>query len=150
MTTEGDAAHDIMAQLDRLAPPQGAIEQPESDASKGLPDSYGTGWSLRLRLLAIVIGLLLPLVVLIIVQGVDRARREIADSRVRLAQTASTAAGPEQNILGVRREQILHRALANMGDVRHAMRRSAATISPRRCMGFPSSPTSRVSTRTER
>ena len=71
-----------------------------------------------MRLLAIVIGLLLPLVVLIIVQGIDRARREIVDSRVRLAQTASTAAGPEQNILASA-EQIL-RALANMGDVRQA------------------------------
>ncbi len=59
---------------------------------------------------------MLPLVVLIVVQGVDRAHREIADTRERLAQTARSAATPEQNILGAA-EQIL-RALANMGDVR--------------------------------
>jgi RNA polymerase sigma-70 factor (ECF subfamily) len=32
--TEGDAAHDIMAQLDRLAPPQGITEQPKRRIKK--------------------------------------------------------------------------------------------------------------------
>ncbi len=61
---------------------------------------------------------MLPLVALIIVQGIDRARRETADTRQELAQTARAAATPEQNILGSA-EQIL-RALANMDDVRAA------------------------------
>jgi len=62
----------------------------------------------------------LPLVALIVVQGVDRARREMADTRRQLAATASSAAAPDQNILGSA-EQIL-RALANMSDVRDASR----------------------------
>jgi two-component sensor histidine kinase len=99
-------------------PRSGIRTKTQSDASRSLPASDSGGWSLRLRLLAIVIGLLLPLVVLIIVQGLDRARREVADTREHLAQTARAAATPEQNILGAG-EQIL-RALANMSDVRNA------------------------------
>ncbi|HEY2069752.1 MAG TPA: sensor histidine kinase [Rhizomicrobium sp.] len=61
---------------------------------------------------------LLPIVVLSVLQGVDRVRHEIAETRARLSETARAAATPEQNILGSG-EQIL-RALANMGDVRNA------------------------------
>ncbi|HEY1630247.1 MAG TPA: sensor histidine kinase [Rhizomicrobium sp.] len=97
-----------------------------SDASRSLPNSDHSGWSLRIRLLAIVIGLLLPLVVLIIVQGIDRAHREIQDTRERLAQTARAAATPEQNMLGAA-EQIA-RALASMGDVRTANSECSAEL----------------------
>jgi two-component sensor histidine kinase len=88
--------------------------KPQSDVSKELP--IDTGWSLRVRLLVTVTIALLPIVVLSVLQGVDRARHEIADARARLSETARAAATPEENMLSAS-EQIL-RALANMNDVR--------------------------------
>jgi two-component sensor histidine kinase len=59
---------------------------------------------------------LLPIVVLSVLQGIDRVHREIDNTRERLLETARGAAMPDQNILGAG-EQIL-RALANISDVR--------------------------------
>jgi two-component sensor histidine kinase len=78
--------------------------------------SSDSGWSLRIGLLVTVTIALLPIAALIVLQGLDRARHDMADARAQLAQTALAAATPEQNMLSSA-EQIL-RALANISEVR--------------------------------
>jgi len=61
---------------------------------------------------------LTPIILASVVQGMDRARRDTADVRERLIQTARAASTSEENILAAA-EQIA-RALANLPEVRDA------------------------------
>lgn len=65
-----------------------------------------------------VIAALLPVAVVSILQGVDRASQEIADVHDRLLQTTRAASTDEENMLAAA-DQIL-RALASLSDVRDA------------------------------
>ena len=76
----------------------------------------GRGWSLRQRLLLIVTIALLPIVFVSVLQGVERARRDVADVRDRLIQSARAASEDEQSLLNSG-EQIL-RAVGSLRDVR--------------------------------
>lgn len=72
--------------------------------------------SLRFRLFLTVTLALLPIVIVSVLQGIERARVDVANVRDRLVQTARIAASNEENILASS-EQIL-RALASTDDVR--------------------------------
>jgi len=73
---------------------------------------------LRLRLLFILTIALTPIAVVSILQGMDRAQRDVADVHERLLETARAAASREGNMLAAA-EQIT-RAVANLPDVRDA------------------------------
>jgi len=73
--------------------------------------------SLRFRLFLTVTLALFPIVVVSVLQGIERARVDVANVRDRLVQTARIAASSEENILGSS-EQIL-RTLATVDDVHH-------------------------------
>lgn len=90
-------------------------------AARGTREQHkadGAGWPLRLRLLVTVSIALLPIAIASVLQGIDRAHRDMADVRERLVQSAHAASTGEENMLASG-EQIL-RALANMPDVRDA------------------------------
>ena len=76
----------------------------------------GRGWTLRQRLLLIITIALLPIAVLIVLEGVERVRRDVADVHDRLVREASAASEDEQTLLGSG-EQIL-RAVGSLKDVR--------------------------------
>jgi two-component sensor histidine kinase len=80
--------------------------------------SLAEGWSLRLRLLLIVILALSPIAIASVLQGFLRAQSDAADIHDRLIQTARAASTDEENMLAAG-EQIL-RALTNMPEVRDA------------------------------
>src|ERR1051326_3720470 len=60
----------------------------------------GRGWTLRQRLLLIITIALLPIAVLIVLEGVERVRRDVADVHDRLVREASAASEDEQTLLG--------------------------------------------------
>jgi two-component sensor histidine kinase len=72
--------------------------------------------SLRFRLFLTVTLALLPIAIVSVLQGIERARVDVANVRDRLVQTARIAASNEENILASS-EQIL-RTLASTDDVR--------------------------------
>jgi len=73
--------------------------------------------SLRFRLFLTVTLALFPIVVVSVLQGIERARVDVANVRDRLVQTARIAASSEENVLASS-EQIL-RTLASTDDVRN-------------------------------
>ena len=74
------------------------------------------GWTLRRRLQAIITLALLPVVLVSIFQGVERARLDIANVHDRLQQSARTVAAGDQNLLAAA-EQVL-RAVGSLSEVR--------------------------------
>src|ERR1700722_13715508 len=76
-----------------------------------------SSWSLRLRLLFWVTIALLPIAIVSVLQGMDRARSDLAEVRDRLVSTARASATPAQNVLASA-DQIA-RAVANLPDVRN-------------------------------
>jgi two-component sensor histidine kinase len=74
-------------------------------------------WSLRFRLLLTVTIALLPIAVVSVLQGLDRASIDVAAVRERLIDSAQAAASNEEDALASG-EQILH-ALGNIDDVRN-------------------------------
>ncbi len=74
--------------------------------------------SLRFRLFLTVTLALLPIVIVSVLQGIERARVDVANVRDRLVQSARIAASNEENVLGSS-EQML-RTLASNSDVRKA------------------------------
>ncbi|HWA90961.1 MAG TPA: sensor histidine kinase [Rhizomicrobium sp.] len=83
--------------------------------------------SLRFRLFLTVTLALLPIAIVSILQGIERARVDVANVRDRLVQTARIAASNEENILASS-EQIL-RTLASTEDVREATDQCSHTLS---------------------
>lgn len=79
--------------------------------------SVSSAPSLRFRLFLTVTLALLPIVIVSVLQGIERARVDVANVRDRLVQTARIAASNEENILASS-EQIL-RTLASTEDVRN-------------------------------
>jgi two-component sensor histidine kinase len=73
------------------------------------------GWTLRQRLQLIITVALLPIVLVSMLQGVERARLDIAEVHDRLIQSARAAAASDQNVLASA-EQIL-RAMGSLRDV---------------------------------
>ncbi len=91
----------------------------ENAAPSNSHDSVGIsdpGWTLRGRLLVIITIALLPVVAVSIFQGVGRVKRDTADVRSQLIQSARTTAAGEQEVLNAG-EQIL-RAMGSLQDVR--------------------------------
>ncbi len=74
------------------------------------------GWTLRRRLQAIITFALLPVVLVSIFQGVERARMDIANVHDRLIQSARTVSGGDENLLAAA-EQVL-RAVGSLSEVR--------------------------------
>ncbi len=74
------------------------------------------GWTLRQRLQIIITLALLPVILVSIFQGVERARLDIANVHDRLLQSAHTVAGGDQNLLAAA-EQVL-RAVGSLSEVR--------------------------------
>ena len=74
------------------------------------------GWTLRRRLQAIITFALLPVVLVSIFQGVERARMDIANVHDRLIQSARAVAGGDENLLAAA-EQVL-RAVGSLSEVR--------------------------------
>ncbi|MBI3676777.1 MAG: ATP-binding protein [Proteobacteria bacterium] len=93
-------------------------DRPDRRLQLTVRSSPERGWSLRLRLLFYVSLALAPIAIASIVQGIDRAQRDVADVRERLVQSARAASTGEDNMLASA-EQIL-RALANLPEVRNA------------------------------
>jgi two-component sensor histidine kinase len=85
----------------------------DGEQSETLPEGVSP---LRLRLLFIVTIALTPIAVVSILQGMDRAQRDVADVHERLIETARAAASREGNMLAAA-EQIV-RGVANIPDVR--------------------------------
>ena len=73
--------------------------------------------SLRTRLFWWVTLALIPIGIVSVLQGLERARSDVANVREHLVQSVRIAASNEENVLGSS-EQLLH-ALANMDDVRN-------------------------------
>src|ERR1700689_2701300 len=87
--------------------------QPADDAREQTTER---GWPLRISLLFWVTIALTPIAIVSILQGIDRARVDVADVHERLVQSAHAAAADEENLLSSA-EQIA-RALSNISDVR--------------------------------
>ena len=88
--------------------------------------------SLRFRLFLTVTLALFPIVIVSVLQGIERARVDVANVRDRLVQTARIAASNEENILASS-EQIL-RILSVMGldtviPIRPTVEEAAAALS---------------------
>jgi two-component sensor histidine kinase len=75
-----------------------------------------SGWSLRVRLLVFVTIALLPIAIVSVFQGIERARADSANVHDRLVQSAQTLAADEDNLLASA-EQIA-RAVSNVAAVR--------------------------------
>jgi two-component sensor histidine kinase len=89
----------------------------DAQNSSSLKDSRaGRGWTLRQRLLLIITIALLPIAFVSVLEGVERVRRDAADVRERLIQSARTASEDDQSLLNSG-EQIL-RAVGSLKDVR--------------------------------
>src|SRR6201994_63702 len=74
------------------------------------------GWNLRRRLQAIITLALLPVALVSIFQGVERAKLDITNVHDRLMQSAHTVAAGDQNLLSAA-EQVL-RAVGSLSEVR--------------------------------
>ncbi|MBL7098237.1 MAG: sensor histidine kinase [Alphaproteobacteria bacterium] len=79
-----------------------------------------SGWPLRLSLLLWVTIALVPIALVSILQGVERARVDVGEVHDRLIRSAEAAAADQENLL-LSAEQVA-RALSNMRDVRDATR----------------------------
>jgi two-component sensor histidine kinase len=90
---------------------------PTLPAADAKDPSTERGWPLRISLLFWVTLALLPIAAVSILQGVDRARIDVADVHDHLRQSARAAASDEENLL-LSAEQIA-RAIANIADVRN-------------------------------
>ncbi len=97
---------------------------PESRAPEN-PDKQG--WTLRGRLLVALTVALLPVAVVIILQGLERSRLDTENVRERLIQSARAAATEEQN-LTASAEQLL-RAVSHIADVRDVTRDCSTVLS---------------------
>ncbi|MEJ0027451.1 MAG: sensor histidine kinase [Rhizomicrobium sp.] len=97
--------------------------QPADDAREQTSER---GWPLRITLLIAVTVALLPIAVVSILQGIDRAGADVARVHDRLIQSANGAAKDEENLLSSA-EQIA-RALANLSDVRNVSRDCDAVL----------------------
>ncbi len=84
------------------------------------------GWPLRVTLLLAVTLALLPIAVVSILQGVERARLDVDEIHARLEQSARAAAADEENLLSSA-EQIA-RALSSIEDVRQVGPRCNAIL----------------------
>ncbi len=81
------------------------------------PDALPHGWStLRRRLLLIVTIALLPIVLVSILQGIERVQRDVSDVRAQLTQGARASAEDYQSVFSSG-EQIM-RAVGSLSDVR--------------------------------
>ena len=89
---------------------------PNPSASSASDISTEGGWSLRARLLIFVTIALLPIAIVSVFQGIERARADNANVHDRLIQSAQTLAADENNLLGSA-EQIT-RAVSNVAAVR--------------------------------
>jgi two-component sensor histidine kinase len=74
------------------------------------------GWTLRQRLQFVITLALLPIALVSIFQGVERARLDIASVRDRLIQSSRAAASGDENLIASA-EQVL-RAVSSLSDVR--------------------------------
>ena len=99
----------------------------EGPKSEGGPATSERGWPLRLTLLLWVTFALLPIAIVSILQGVERARIDVAEVHDRLSQSAQGAAADEENLL-LSAEQIA-RAVSNISDVRSMDRRCDGILS---------------------
>src|ERR1700759_3355967 len=95
--------------------PRARRTSPQDGETRDVPAR--SSQSLRTRLFWWVTLALIPIGIVSVLQGIERARVDIANGRERLVQTARIAASNEENVLGSS-EQLLH-ALANMDDVRN-------------------------------
>jgi two-component sensor histidine kinase len=95
--------------------PQTAPTLPAADATRDAPTERG--WPLRVSLLLWVTLALLPIAMVSILQGIERARLDVAEVHDRLVQSARAAASDEENLLASA-EQIA-RALSNLSDVKN-------------------------------
>jgi two-component sensor histidine kinase len=86
-----------------------------SGTTRDLPPEKG--WTLRLRLLVTVTCALLPIAIISVLQGAERARLDVAALHEQLIESASIAATNEENILASG-EQVA-RAVGNLSDVRN-------------------------------
>src|ERR1700761_4943908 len=99
-----------------------ALADPTSSPARNAPSSHMSsmgrepGWTLRRRLQVIITLALLPVVLVSIFQGVERARLDIANVHDRLIQSARTVAGGDENLLAAA-EQVL-RAVGSLSEVR--------------------------------
>src|SRR5258707_7886190 len=84
------------------------------------------GWPLRITLLIAVTVALLPIAVVSILQGIERARLDVAQIHESLIGSARAAAADEENLLASA-EQIA-RALSNISDVRNLTPRCNAIL----------------------
>jgi two-component sensor histidine kinase len=91
---------------------------PGADANPPATTTTERGWPLRVTLLVWVTFALLPIAVVSILQGLERARIDVNEVDERLQQSARAAAAGEENLLASA-EQIA-RALASISDVRNA------------------------------
>jgi two-component sensor histidine kinase len=91
-------------------------EVPTLDVDGARAPQNERGWPLRVTLLVAVTVALLPIAIVSILQGIERARLDVAEVHDRLVQSAHAAAIEEQNLLASA-EQI-SRALSNLADVR--------------------------------
>src|SRR3984957_10354366 len=96
---------------------------PSSSSGKSAPNNNMSnmgarepGWTLRRRLQAIITFALLPVVLVSIFQGVERARMDIANVHGRLIQSARTVSGGDENLLAAA-EQVL-RAVGSLSEGR--------------------------------
>ena len=85
------------------------------------------GWPLRITLLIAVTVALLPIAVVSILQGIERAQLDVAQIHQSLAVSARAAAADEENLLASA-EQIA-RALASISDVRNLTPHCDAVLS---------------------
>jgi two-component sensor histidine kinase len=91
-----------------------------ADAARNPATTTEAGWPLRITLLLWVTFALLPIAIVSILQGVERARVDVADVHDRLTQSAQASASDEENLLASA-EQIA-RALSNVHAVRAVTR----------------------------
>jgi len=93
-------------------------------SAKDQPSEHG--WPLRVTLLFWVTVALLPIALVSVLQGIERARLDAAEVHDRLIQSARAAASDEENLL-TSAEQIA-RALSNLADVRGVTRNCSTVL----------------------
>jgi two-component sensor histidine kinase len=96
-----------------ISRPQTSLNPPASSASE---ISNEGGWSLRARLLIFVTIALLPIAIVSVFQGIERAKADNANVHDRLVQSSQTLAADENNLLASA-EQIT-RAVSSVAAVR--------------------------------
>src|SRR5689334_3654117 len=96
--------------------PTSSAERSASNNSTMTSGGREPGWTLRRRLQAIITLALLPVVLVSIFQGVERARLDVNNVHTTLLQSARTVAAGDQNLLSAA-EQVL-RAVGSLSEVR--------------------------------